>query len=54
MPIWRRKMTMTMMQCTREDVEEEHASWRQRKRSIISVALCLLGSEMNGVEVRKR
>lgn len=25
-------MTM-MMQCTREDVEEEHASWRQRKRS---------------------
>ena len=24
---------MMMMQCTREGVEEEHASWRQRKRS---------------------
>ncbi|KAL7453905.1 hypothetical protein ACHAWC_005535 [Mediolabrus comicus] len=28
-----------IMQCTREGVEEEHASWRQRKRSNGSTSL---------------
>ena len=32
-----------MMQCTREGVEEEHASWRQRKRSNGSTSGCGCG-----------